>query len=383
MRDIAFEIKLEFPIKEPVLALGGELKNTVCCVKGKTAFISNPLSDLENADDYENFVDLVKNLPRKLGIIPEIIAYDMHPDFISTKTAKRADIWPDAGRVAVQHHEAHIASCAAAEKINSDFIGLAFDGTGYGTDGTMWGGEIFDGSIYNGFNRIARLMPIELPGGMAAIREPWRLALSLSKAAEIDIEKPDSVSKEKWLIVNQILQNKNMRQVKASSFGRLFDGVAALLDICHFAKGEAEAAIALERISDSVQPETTYSLPYEQNKAGLLEINWKPMVRQIIEDYRKGIAKEKISAAFHDSIAKSVFDLCSKIANERKTIVASGGVFFNKRLTFNLKQLFENAGFKFVLPEKLPPSDAGISLGQAVMAGYEKINKQYSTRNIQ
>ncbi|MCK5851862.1 carbamoyltransferase HypF [bacterium] len=368
MRDIAFEIELEFPFKKPVLALGGELKNTVCCAKGKKAFISNPLSDLENADDYERFVDLVKNLPHKLGLVPEIVACDMHPDFISTKTSKRSDIWPDAGRVAIQHHEAHIASCAAAEKINSDFIGLAFDGTGYGTDGTMWGGEIFTGSIYNGFNRIARLMPIELPGGMAAIREPWRLALSLANAAEIEFERPAAVTKEKWLVVNQILQNKNMKQVEASSFGRLFDGVAALLDICHFAKGEAEAAIALEEISDSVQSETTYSLPYEQNEAGLLEINWKPMVKQIIEDYRKGIDKEKISAAFHDSIAESVFELCNEISDGRKIIVASGGVFFNKRLTFNLKQLFETAGFKFVLPEKLPPSDAGLSLGQAVMA---------------
>ena len=369
MLDIAFEIELDFPFKKNVLALGGELKNTICCVKGKTAFISKPLSNLENADDYEIFVDLVKKLPHKLGIVPEIIAYDLHPDFISTKIAKRSDIWPNAERIGVQHHQAHIASCAAAEKINSDFIGLAFDGTGYGTDGTMWGGEIFTGSINDGFIRIARLMPIELPGGMAAIREPWRIALSLSNTAETEIEKPVTVSKEKWRIVNQILNNKNIKQINASSFGRLFDGIAALIDICHFAKEEAEAAIALEKISGSVNSESKYSLPYEQNKSGLLEINWKPMVRQIIEEYRKGESKENISAKFHDSIANTVFKLCCKIAGDKNTIVASGGVFFNKRLTLYLKQLFENAGFKFVLPEKLPPSDAGLSLGQAVMAG--------------
>ena len=369
MREIVSEIELEQPLPKSVIALGGELKNTVCCAKGNKAFISSSLSDLENVDDYEKFIDLVKTMPGKFGFSPEIVACDMHPDFISTKTAKRSDIWPGAERVAVQHHEAHIASCAAAEKIHSDFIGLAFDGTGYGTDGTMWGGEIFSGSICNGFNRIARLMPIELPGGIAAIREPWRLALSLANAAEVEFEKPASVTKEKWLIVNQILQNKNMRQVKASSFGRLFDGVAALLNICNFAEAEAEAAIALEKTAGSIQSETIYPLPYEQNETGLLEINWKPMIRQIIENYRKGVAIEKISATFHDSIAKNIFDLCCEIANGKKTIVASGGVFFNKRLTFNLKQLFENAGFKFVLPEKLPPSDAGISLGQAVMAG--------------
>jgi hydrogenase maturation protein HypF len=139
MRDIAFEIELNKPFKKSVLAFGGELKNTVCCAEGKTAFISYPLSDLENADDYEKFLFLIKNLPLKLGILPEIIAYDLHPDFISTKTAKNYDLWPNAERIGVQHHEAHIASCAAAEKISKNFIGLAFDGTGYGTDGTMWG----------------------------------------------------------------------------------------------------------------------------------------------------------------------------------------------------------------------------------------------------
>jgi len=374
MREIAFEIELEKSLPKPVLALGGELKNTVCCAEGKTAFISNPLSDLENADDYEEFINLVINLPHKLGILPNILAYDLHPDFISTKTAKKNDVWPDAEKIAVQHHEAHIASCAAAEKISENFIGLAFDGTGYGTDGTMWGGEIFTGSIYDGFKRRARLMPIELPGGPAAIREPWRLALSLANAAGIEIEKPDSVSKEKWVVVNQMMQNKNMRPITASSFGRLFDGISALLDICIFAKSEAEAAIALEKASGSIQTEKKYSLPYEQNEIGFLEINWKPMVKEIIREYKNGISKEKIAAVFHDSIAKSVFELCREIAGGRKTIVASGGVFFNNRLSSKLKQLFENDGFIFVLPEKLPPSDAGLSLGQVVMAsrGIEK-----------
>ncbi|RLD11966.1 MAG: hypothetical protein DRI44_02310 [Chlamydiae bacterium] len=372
MRDIAFEIELKILFKKSVLAFGGELKNTICCVKGQTAFISYPLSDLENADNYEKFLFLIKNLPLKLGISPEIIAYDLHPDFISTKTALRLDLWPNAERIGVQHHEAHIASCAAAEKISRNFIGLAFDGTGYGTDGTMWGGEIFTGSLAKGFERVARLMPIELPGGMAAIREPWRLALSLANAVGIEIKKPVSVSKEKWAIVNQMLQNKNLQKIEASSFGRLFDGVSALIDLCHFAESEAEAAILLENTAGNVFPERYYHLPSKKNKNGLFEMDWQPMVRQILNDYRNGVSKEEIAAAFHDSIAKGVFELCIQLTTDEKTIVASGGVFFNKRLTSNLKNLFENAGFKFVLPKKLPPSDAGISFGQAVMASYEK-----------
>ena len=375
MRDIAFEIELKTPFKKSVLALGGELKNTVCCAEGKTAFISNPLSDLENANDYEKFLFLIKNLPLKLGISPEIIAYDLHPDFISTKTAKNYDLWPNAVRIGVQHHEAHIASCAAAENISKNFIGLAFDGTGYGTDGTMWGGEIFTGSLAKGFERVARLMPIELPGGMAAIREPWRLALSLANAVGIEIEKPVSVPKEKWLIVKQMLQNKNLQKIEASSFGRLFDGVAALIDLCLFTENEAEAAILLEKTAGNIFPERYYHLPAKKNINGLFEMDWQPMVKQILNDYRNGVPKEEIAAAFHDSIARGVFELCIQLITDEKIIVASGGVFFNKRLTSNLKSLFENAGFKFVLPEKLPPSDAGLSLGQAVIAKDELCNE--------
>jgi len=368
MRDIAFEIELKQPLKKNVLALGGELKNTICCAKGKTAYISHPLSDLENADDYEKFLLLIKNMPLKLGILPEIVVYDLHPDFISTKTAKKLATWQNAERIGIQHHEAHIASCAAAEKISDNFIGLAFDGTGYGTDGTMWGGEFFTGSLTKGFKRVARLMPIQLPGGIAAIREPWRIALSLANAAEIEIEKPYSVSNEKWLIVNQMLQNKNLQKIEASSFGRLFDGISALLDICHFAKSEADAAISLEKIAGTIQSERYYHLTHKKNDDGLFELDWKQMIRQILNDYQNGVPKKEIAAAFHDSIAKSVFELCCKITDGRKTIVASGGVFFNNRLTSNLKKLFNFAGFNFVLPEKLPPSDAGLSLGQAVLA---------------
>ena len=372
MRNIDWKLNLNFSFKKPVLALGAELKNTICIATKNKAFISAPLLNLENDSDYEKFINSVFSLPEKLGIEPEIIAYDLHPDFISTKTAKNKNFFPNAKRVGVQHHIAHVASCAAAENldISQSFIGLAFDGTGYGTDGTMWGGEIFHGSIKNGFQRIARLKPIELPGGAAAINEPWRIALSLAHAAGVNFQ--PKIQKEKIDLIKNILNNQNLNKIFASSFGRLFDGVAALIGLCDFAEFEAQAAIALEKAAGSAKSEKLYSFPFEKNPNGLFEFNWIPMIKEIVEDLSNNYPKEKIAAAFHDSIAKAVFDFCKNFSE--KNIIGAGGVFFNKRLTDNLKNLFNAENFNFILPTKLPPSDAAISLGQAVIANNPTIH---------
>ena len=361
------EINLAEPLPHSALAFGGELKNTVCCAKGEKAWISDPLDDLENADSFDLFIKLISKWPGELGVTPEFIAHDLHPGFISTKIAKRLDLWPDIPRIGVQHHEAHIASCAASENIWDECLGIAFDGTGYGTDGTMWGGEIFTGSIKSGFIRKARLLPIELPGGSAAIHEPWRLAIALANTADIKIKKPDMVTDESWLIVRQMLENPGITNVKASSIGRLFDGVAALLGLCTHAAKEAEAAIEVSEY---------YSIPFSKNENGLIELDWRTMICQIVNDIRSGIAKEKIAAMFHDSLAQSVFELSMKICNNRQIVIGSGGVFFNKRLTLRLKTLFENADVIFLTPTQLPPSDAGLSFGQAVLGSYKNLNKQ-------
>jgi len=371
-------INLTKPVPRPVLALGGELKNTVCCACGKTAVISDVLPNLEEKDCFDAYFKLVKELPKQFGIIPEIIAYDLHPEYISAKVAMRKDVWPKAKRVGIQHHEAHIASCAAAEGICENVLGLAFDGTGYGTDGTMWGGELFSGSLEIGFSRVAAFRRIPLAGGTAAIKEPWRIALGLAKETGIkNFQKPEEVDAQTWKIVDKMVELPPA--VVSSSLGRLFDGVAALIGLCFYAREEAEAAIALEKAAGETKPDKFYSLPFkknvtkisdfDKNEKDLWELDWRQMVKEISEDISSGIPKEKIAAAFHDSVAQTVFELCEKLKTEHEfsVILGSGGVFWNKRLTGKLKELFGEGNF--IVSKKAPPSDAGLSIGQAVLAG--------------
>lgn len=366
MRKIEWEITLNFSLKKPVLALGSELKNTICVANKNKAFISSPLQNLEFEDDYDAFAKSVFELPKFLNVKPEIIAYDFHPDFISTKFAKKYPLFHNIKKIAVQHHIAHIASCAAAENINpkQNFLGIAFDGTGYGTDGTMWGGEFFLGNLLNGFKRVARLKPIELPGSSAAILEPWRTALALTSAANIDLDFSDSVPNKKMKIVKNIIGNTKINSIFASSFGRLFDGISAMLGICLFAEYEAQAAILLEKTAGSTKSEKFYPFPFAKNNNGIYEFDWIPMVREIANDLAKNIPREKIAAAFHDSITKSVFEFCIFLSVE--TIVAAGGVFLNKRLTSNFKKVFSNTNL--ILPKNIPTNDAAVSLGQAIIA---------------
>ncbi len=360
-------INLTKPVRRPVLALGGELKNTVCCAFEKTAVISDFLPNLEEKDCFDAYLKLVKNLPGELGVTPEIIVYDLHPEYISTKVAMRKDVWPEAKRVGVQHHEAHVASAAAAEGFfDEKVLGLAFDGTGYGTDGTMWGGEFFVGSIEKGFSRVARLRPIKLTGRAAAIREPWRIALALAKDSGINnFPKPEKIDEQTWQIVEKMIELPP--KLVSSSVGRLFDGVAALIGLCFYAKEEAEAAIALEKAAGTVFSEKLYSLPFEKNNDGLWEIDWRPMIKEIFKDLSLKVSQEKIAAKFHDSLVQTVFELCEKLKLEHDVsiVIGSGGVFWNQRLTKTLKKLFGKN--KFIVSEKVPPSDAGLSLGQAVL----------------
>jgi len=368
MSIVSKKIILTKPVLQPTLAFGGELKNTVCCAFGNKAVISEVLQNLEEKQCYDSFLNLIKELPKIVGVTPEIVVYDLHPEYISTKIAMQKDVWPKAKKVGIQHHHAHVASSLAAEGIfGENILGLAFDGTGYGTDGTMWGGEFFVGSVEKGFSRVARFRPIKLIGQAVAIKEPWRIALALAKEAGINqFKKSDKVDEQTWQIVEKLL--KLPQETISSSVGRLFDGVAALMGLCTYANQEAEAAIILEKAAGTVLSENLYQMPFEKNEDELWEIDWRPMIKEISKDLVSGISKEKIAAAFHDSLAQSVFELCKKIKNEYKTsvVVASGGVFWNQRLTKKLNFLFEKN--EFIVSKKVPPSDAGLSLGQAVLA---------------
>ena len=366
------ELALTRAIPGSTLGLGGELKNTLCCVTGKKAYLSGTFSDLKDAEVFDGWLTAVESMPEACGMIPESIAYDLHPEYLSHKAAKRADLWPGVLRAGIQHHEAHVASCAAAEGIWHTTLGLAFDGTGYGTDGTIWGGEIFSGSIEKGFKRTGRFRPFVLPGGEAAIREPWRLAAGLACEAELpDIERywPDSVGREQWEIVIRLCRTETIPRIMTSSAGRLFDGISALLGICTHAGMEAEAAIALERAAGVEAVHRRYTLQVTET-AGILEIDWRPMIREIDSDLRAGIRGAAIAAAFHDSLAATVAEVCADNASREGTVVGSGGVFWNKRFSKVLGKELELRKLQLITSGSIPPSDAGLSLGQAVLAGF-------------
>ncbi len=363
-------IDLSTPLPRPVLALGAELKNTVCCAAGSAAILSDPLDDLHGVDEFERYVSSVTNLPRSMGVEPACLAHDLHPDYLSTKLARRLDVWPGVPRVGVQHHEAHVASCAASEGVWGECIGLAFDGTGYGTDGTMWGGEFFKGSIAQGFTRVGRLRPMLLPGGPAAIREPWRLALALAFESGDHFTKPAGVDNQAWRVVHALVTQPASNALRSSSIGRLFDAVAALVGLCTHAEREAQAAVALEQAADAHTGTALPPMDVVTGVDGMDELDWRPLVREIIVRLKHRTAVPAIAAAFHDSLAASTVEACGRIGATGSTVVAAGGVFWNKRFVQTLRAQLQDKDMKLVTPTRVPPSDAGLSLGQAVLAAW-------------
>lgn len=378
-------VHMDVMLPRSVLAMGGELKNTVCFARENRAWISRPFDDLKDADTFNSYYDTITSAETVRGEKPACLAYDLHPEYLSHKIALSRDIWPDVLRRGVQHHEAHVASCAASENIWDDVIGLAFDGTGYGTDGSMWGGEFFTGSVSAGFTRQGRLKQIPLPGGEAAIREPWRLAAALEyisvpgncdeQAATCDIlrkQLPD-VSDETWNIVMTLLGGTAIPRLFSSSIGRLFDGVSALLGICTHASAEAEAAIALEQAAGEKMPHRIYEIDITETESGLCELDWTGMIRQITADRENNVDVSAIAAAFHDSLAGASAQMCVQCGGKRTIVLGSGGVFWNRRFTAVLKDELSRKGMRLITPEHVPPSDAGLSLGQAVLASYAAV----------
>jgi len=361
-------INLARPLPRAVLALGGETKSTLCCAAGSTAWISTPLADLGAVSDYDEYQRRVCEWPRELGIVPAVLAHDLHPEYISTKTAARADVWPNARRVAVQHHHAHIAACAAAEGVWDECWGIACDGTGLGDDGTLWGGEILRGSITAGFTRVARMRPMPLIGGAAAIREPWRIALALARAAPCAFDKPADVADEAWRVAQALYDTTTPRPLLSSSVGRLFDGVAAMLGLCTHAAHEAQAAMALEHCAADAPGDPRYELPCTRAADGVIEFDWRPMLRAISAAHYAGEQLPHLAARFHDSVAGALAEFCAACAGSPRSAVCGGGVFFNKRFTRTIGATLARHGAQGVMPRRLPPSDAGISLGQAVLA---------------
>jgi hydrogenase maturation protein HypF len=352
------------------LSCGSQLKNTFAISKEHHVFISPHIGDMENLEVYNSFVRGVEHFKNIYSIKPKIIAFDMHPDFLGWEYSKNLE----GEKIPIQHHHAHIVSCMVENNINKKVIGIAYDGTGYGTDGKVWGGEFLICN-YKDFERIGHLDYTLLPGGEAAIKEPYRMALSYLYKCYGDRVKsfiPWGKSLENHMIKNVLsILKKNLNCIGTSSMGRFFDAVSALLDLKRKVTYEGEAAIALESIC-SLDEEGIYSYDICDNNGELI-INEEKIIMDIMSDLEDGSNKGKIAKRFHNTVIAFTIDMCERIRDMRgiNEVVLSGGVFQNNILLKGIAVGLEKQGFKVYTHGKIPTNDGGISLGQLVIANYQ------------
>lgn len=351
-----------------VLGCGADIKNTFTLTKGNYAIPSQHIGDMENYETLNFFEESLSNLKKVYRARPVAIGYDLHPNYLSTKWALSQN--SDIKFLGIQHHYAHIASVMAENGIKSKVLGAVFDGTGYGTDGTLWGGEFLIADI-DGFKRAGHFRYLPLPGGEAAIREPWRMAISYIRnmAGEEAIYYLDVIhfidryGMEK---INDVLAiiDKNIFSPSTTSCGRLFDSVSAILGICDVNTFEGEAAIALESYTvDDISDDYPVDIIFRDK----MEIDFSMTIFRIIQDIEKGISKNLISTKFHNTIIEATARIVEKLSamNRINDVVLSGGVFQNMYLLKNTIIRLKSSGLKVYINEKVPSNDAGISLGQA------------------
>jgi hydrogenase maturation protein HypF len=354
--------------QRPVLAVGAELKNTVCLTRGDRAFLSQHLGDLQNAETYTAFTTAIGQLQELLGTAPLAVAHDLHPDYLTTHYARAESSLPT---VAVQHHHAHLASCLAENGWAGPAIGVIFDGLGYGDDGTLWGGEFLVGDL-QGYERAGHFRPVPLPGGDLAARQPWRMALSYLLASYGE-ELPAlpflaAVAAEEVALVRQALA-KGINAPLASSCGRLFDAVAALLGVRNVSSFEGQAAMELEMLAD---PTVRSGYPFALKMTdGVLVFDPRPLVRALVEALAGNEDPAECAGRFHVTLAELVRQVCLILRARREinTVALSGGVFQNALLTTLVRERLERAGFSVLTHSLVPPNDGGIALGQAAVAG--------------
>ena len=357
-----------------VLAVGGELKNTICLTEGKHAFLSQHVGDLENLESYSFFEEAISHLQKVLEIKPELVAYDLHPDYFSTKWALQRTDLPLIG---VQHHHAHIAGCMADNHLDGQVIGFALDGTGYGTDGNIWGGEVLLAG-YKDFERAAHFEYVPLPGGAAAIHEPWRMAVSYlahyfgSDLKSLKLPFLREISDAKLDLVLRMIDRK-INSPLTSSCGRLFDAVAAIAGIRNEVTYEAQAAIELEMAIRGNPDEDAYRFETVQRNGAII-INSRRIFEELVEDVSRGAAASDISRKFHNGLVNIFVKIAGSLRDRTSLnrVCLSGGTFNNLYLTINLVAALTAAEFDVFTQNEVPAGDGGLSLGQAVVAAHKR-----------
>ncbi len=402
-------VSLKSSDESTILAVGAHLKNTIALAKGGNVFISQHIGDLETQESLNAFHDVIKSLKNLYNASPETFVCDLHPDYLSTQFAKVAD----ANAIQVQHHFAHVASCMAENQLEGQLLGVSWDGTGYGPDGSIWGGEfLLVGE--SSFERVGTLRHFKLPGGEKAIHEPRRAAIGVlyeiygeSLFERDDIPFLKAFDSGELLLLRQMLM-KHINSPVTSSAGRLFDAAASLIGLRDVVRFEGQAAMELEWAIGAVKTEETYPFSIAQPEAdaplahecrvpsdqssnarceqgredrnALLEVDWIPMIMELIQDVKHKFPSAIISAKFHNTLTSMIVDVARRVGEKR--IVLTGGCFQNKYLTERTVRQLEENGFKVYWHQRVPPNDGGISLGQVYVAQRMKRAKSKRASNL-
>ncbi len=371
---LAVELPMDAP---PLLAVGGHLKSVFALARGRHAYQSQHLGDLENLSGLDFFTESLDHLMRTFEIAPQTVVHDLHPGYLSTVWAKEWARERGLPLIGVQHHHAHIAGCMAEHALDGPVIGLALDGTGYGTDGRIWGGEVLVARL-DGFERFAHLDYVPMPGGDAAVREPWRMALAHLHAAGFDVASPETLTllgaKEREARLLARMMERGINAPLTSSLGRLFDAVAAVVLNRRVVDYEAQAAIELEGIAvDEPDDSAGYPITVEGgnwDNREPMRMKVAPMWAELLRDRRGGASKPRMAARFHIGVADAFVGVAAaaRAATGISTVALSGGVMHNRRLARLLRVKLEAEDFQVYQHRRVSPGDGGLSYGQAAAA---------------
>jgi hydrogenase maturation protein HypF len=349
----------------PLLACGAEQKSTFCVAKGSRAWVSHHIGDLEHVAAFDAFREGIKHFERLFAVEPELVVHDMHPDYLSTAYAFSRE---DADHLAVQHHHAHLAACLAEHGLSGPAVGAIYDGTGYGTDGTVWGGELLVGGL-TGFERAGWLRPVRMPGAAAAIRQPWRMAFAWMTDAFSEPQTPPPplerlIAPRRWSAMESVATSPSVSPL-TSSMGRLFDAVGALCGVAVEVSYEGQAAVELEGVAWTAGDCGAYEFGLDGTV-----MDPRPALVEVVMDLDRGVEPAIVAARFHAGVAAVTVSAVSGIASEHglESAVLSGGVFQNRLLLETVAAGLARAGLRVLVPERLPPNDGGISYGQAAVA---------------
>jgi len=376
--------RVHLKARRPILACGSDMKSSYVLAKGGRACLVGDFGDLQDPDNLSRYEKSIKANSRSLHIAPKIVACDLHPSYISTRFAENYFLPPgrvsrrqgrrtmEHGLYRVQHHEAHIASCMVDHGIRGDVIGIAFDGTGYGTDGNIWGGEFFAGGL-RAFKRVGRFEYMPMPGGEMAIREPWRMAAACLYRAfgggftKLKIDFTRRMDKGKWKVLKTMI-DKGINAPLTSSAGRLFDAASSLVIAKDRVSREAEGPMELERMADGNE-KGFYGFRAE-TEGGIIIIKSSGTIRAMVKDLSHGVSCDKISARFHNTVAEAARHVSSILRRRYgiKRVVLTGGVFQNRFLDRGLRTLLKKSGFEVFAHSGIPANDLGIPVGQAAIA---------------